>query len=220
MKSVPFCFELWMEVEENHGSLFQFLKDKQWSTRVVRCLQISIVLHPSLGLKHLWALCHQANLSLLCQIAFLPSSSRFLLFFLFDFRLPWIARNGLKLEQIGYLPTESMNSIWWLAHSTLLDVLLPTTARGHESFDRTSTLFCGASNKKETIYMQWCAFDPSNKDMSLWSNSVVMLPFEIWQCKINNLCQTAKVKIQLVMFGKNGYKEIWQSKGRKKVATE
>jgi hypothetical protein len=48
--------------------------------------------------------------------------------------------------------------------------------------------------------------------MSLWSNSVVKLPFEIG---------SAKVKIQLViMFGKNGYKEIWQSKGRKKVATE
>jgi len=156
MKSVPFCFELWMEVEENHGSLFQFLKDKQWSTRVVRCLQISIVLHPSLGLKHLWALCHQANLSLLCQIAFLPSSSRFLLFFLFDFRLPWIARNRLKLEQIGYLPTESMNSIWWLAHSTLLVVLLPTTARGHESFDRTSTRqpYSFHTRKKKTYSFQ------------------------------------------------------------------
>ena len=38
--------------------------------------------------------------------------------------------------------------------------------------------------------------------MPLWSNNVVILPFEIWQCKINNLCQTAKVKIQLVMSGK------------------
>jgi hypothetical protein len=54
--------------------------------------------------------------------------------------------------------------------------------------------------------------------MSLWSNSVVKLPFEIGSARLTTY---AKVKIQLViMFGKNGYKEIWQSKGRKKVATE
>ena len=210
-----------MLFKENHMvPCFSFWRTSNGAQELLDASKLASCYIPALDKIFLWALCHQANLSLLCQIAFLPSSSRFLLFFLFDFRLPWIARNRLKLEQIGYLPTESMNSIWWLAHSTLLAVLLPTTARGHESFDRTSTLFCGASNKKETIYMQWCAFDPCNKDMSLWSNSVVMLPFEIWQCKINNLCQTAKVKIQLVMFGKNGYKEIWQSKGRKKVATE
>ena len=131
---------LQMLFKENHMvPCFSFWRTSNGAQELLDASKLASCYIPALDKIFLWALCHQANLSLLCQIAFLPSSSRFLLFFLFDFRLPWIARNRLKLEQIGYLPTESMNSIWWLAHSTLLAVLLPTTARGHESFDRTST---------------------------------------------------------------------------------